>query len=265
MILLSQAINMWSKKNKENALQLLQHFGDIDEIITYIDKMTYCYQIDDDTYKIDGKYYIHYNKKRLSIHKIDDILYCYQSKGHHIPHNYVVGVILKSAVSVEFDSFDINSTLAVYDFFCRVLPNIEQQPFSPYSFETVGLFRRIKVCNEKLVHYRKHKPLFAKAEKEKVYYETDVSNLIWCHQVHYIPDEGSDGFDVHMAFRDGKYIIFQINDNTFPLGCATAFELILNLKKNVPHLLYGTNKEYDKIFKKNPEELYALAIQKCDK
>ncbi len=262
-MLFSQRMNMWSGKMKQRAEQVLQQFGSVDEMIAYIDNMTCSYQINKNvTVKFDNTYYVCYNKYGVSIYRRDDILYCWQHSGSQGSH---VGIMTKDGVVGGAVNPGILSLTDTYHLFCKFLPHIEQVAYCPCSFEKRGI-KNIKVQDGRFTYYKKYKPLFKKEEREKIYYETDITNLIWCYQEYDINTDSPNTYHVRLAFRDGKKIQFDISFSTDSIfsGCAEGFELILNLKKNVPHLLYGDNEEYRKLFFMNPEELFVLAKQKCN-
>ena len=88
--------------------------------------------------------------------------------------------------------------------------------------------------------------------KEKILV-LNIHNILWCRQRFESDSEGGDSHILELLLlgqRDPCRLYF--------VSAHAAFQFVLELKKRVPHLLYGHNEEYEEIFKQNPAHLLAI-------
>lgn len=85
----------------------------------------------------------------------------------------------------------------------------------------------------------------------------NIQDIIWCDQ-YFAPD--SEAADVH-GLR--LYVVGKKRPEDLLMNSdQEAFQCALELKKRIAHLMYGPNREYEQIFKKDPLELMAIAKSK---
>ena len=107
---------------------------------------------------------------------------------------------------------------------------------------------------------KKKKETEIKKNIEDSVYISNIQDIIWCDQWSSWNSDASDSYalDVYLVNNKRPYYLSFGSERD-------AFELVMELKKRVPHLLYGPSEEYKQIFKRNPAELMALAKSKISK
>ena len=182
--------------------------------------------------------------------KMDSIKYCYFSAYN------VIGLILDNDNKIELESSD---AVAIYNALkpfvhgfdvCRASPDNSIQ-LSAWSTNAYYFFDNNALC------YRRHAELSSKTI-EQVMIE-NIQDIVWCTQRHSKSGE-YDSYELELFFCNGKKPVCIDSNSTY-----NTFQIALELKKRVPHLLYGPSEEYKQIFKRNPAELMALAKSKIGK
>ena len=84
----------------------------------------------------------------------------------------------------------------------------------------------------------------------------DIRNASWCEQLH----NTGEGYDA-VLYMGNKKETCSMED----ISERNAYDIIVKLKQRVPHLMYGPNREYYKLFKKDPSQLLALAKSRMTK
>lgn len=260
-MLFSEMLNIWPSKKKGKAIDLLCQFGNADEIIAYIDNISYKYQDGKRTIMVDKKFYVDYDDEKMTLFPTDSIKYCFRCNG-------LIGLLLKEEIywlPIDFKNA-LNGQVDndKYEFLCKILPCVEQEPYCPCSFHVKGCYGiNVKIENGKFISYRERNSLFSAKTKQTILFETDVSNVVWCYQSStYNAENYEDEFSVSVFFRNGNRVIVKLCDSESPEGYINSLNFLLHLKKNVRHLLFGEIDEYKKIFKKSPEKLFEIANQK---
>lgn len=82
----------------------------------------------------------------------------------------------------------------------------------------------------------------------------DINDIIWCQQLTEGDSEGGDSYIVDLYFLSQRKPCRLY----FP-SAYIGFQFVLELKKRIPHLLYGCNQAYEEIYNRDPAALLAIA------
>ena len=194
----------------------------------------------------------------------DSIKYCYHSyaKGSG---DSTIGIIKNDDTRTEFKVMKSQDGVVIANAIRSYVKGFEN--IKPYSLEERSTETRLHcsiygdgfyIIKNNAIHL-KYSTLF-RGLKNQVEID-DINDIIWCEQSFSSDSECGDTHLITLYLRKNKrktYLMF--SDSEYG-----NFQFILELKKRVPHLLYGHSEEYKKIHKRNPEELMAIAENKMQK
>ncbi len=192
---------------------------------------------------------------------INEVKYCYHSYATGSDSS-TIGIIKNDDTRIEFKVKKSQDSVVIANAIRSYVKGFEN--IKPYSLEERNTEIRLPcpiytngfyVFRNNAIHIE-YSTLF-RGHKNRVAVE-DVNDIIWCKQSFSSDSEASDTYETTLYFRKNKR-------RTYPLFSDSEygnFQFVLELKKRVPHLLYGYSKEYEKIHKQNPEELMLIAQSK---
>lgn len=272
----SKYLTSWKTDFVAKVNDLLQQYGNVDEMTSYINGM------------------IPFYKDNITELAVTKEFFCFCQTNHqfiicetkHIESFYYSEIKGSSAlceVGLIFDNGRVLSFIASNDklmtiiqilnqYFCCIdshIPCFREYESSTLSFHKASLEPRITVNSKELIKWREKINLFRKSavsEKKVILKIEDISNVIWVKQIW--EDDCGDtpayaNLKVYVA--DGMVHTFSFFGGDKGKAQKAAFELALHIKDNVPHLLYGPNEAYDNLFRENPLKLMELAKEKCNK
>ena len=260
----NEYVSSLSNEQRANVLKYCEKFGDANQVLRNLLDTPPCYQTQKDEYRINKDFllwYFRYNsKKYYKIIKIDSIAYCYHS---YYDNRGKIGMIFNDG---SFDELHLDNEESVVIFaeLKRYVQGFENiKPYNPFEQpdinfpQCIGLDRNDMIRGNTLYCVRKK---ILSGKTKEVVIIPDIRTAVWCKQYYFTGDSDSS---------DGAYLYIYLCNHDKPevLLANTereAFEMAIELKKRVPHLMYGPNKTYEEIFKRNPAELMDLAKSKMN-
>ena len=257
-----QYLQALSNEQRLNVLRYLKQFGEQGAVLGEIAAMQPILQSKTLDIRINHKYILwHVNEKKLAksktyLIKMENIQYCFYFDGDESG----IGLV---GFNGAHHSFYISPKLAIeiYNKLCSYRKGFEN--VKPYTSQDIipewviashhGIAATYVLKNNAIFYARK--TLFrGTVEKVKV---PDVSEIIWCSQFVDSDCEAGTSYIVQLySLRDKGPCNLYFDSNY------TASRFVFELKKRVPHLLYGCNEDYEEIYKRNPHELMAIAQSK---
>ena len=261
----SNVIEKWPEKKKTKFYSSLRKYGDITQIVSYIDNMQPSFQSKSVEMAIDERFFVLKRKKSFLILPTNTLKYYYTSidvvNGWIIPwRTHTIGLILQNDFSFEYElksEKDLETNAVAIQKFVKGFENIAP---SYREYEVPIFSGRIIINSQQLLYTSQSKKLFKNETYEKnILNIKPISNIIWCTQYHDFPSEETDSYGLNFYLADGS--VHSINLGN--ISMKDTFKVALYLKQNIPHLLYGSNSEYRRIFKESPQKLMAIAKEKC--
>ncbi len=271
----SKALNMWNDDFKSKVFDILQRYGEIDEMISYIENMSSFYEYPELNIElaITEAFFCCWEKERFVFAPTEDIdnYYCCELKG--CSTHYEIGLIFASGYILPF-MLHRDSLVRTVGLLNQYIPSIDSHisTFTEYesptlSFHTGKLETRITVNSQELIAWREKINIFSKNNEKKILHKINrITNIIWCVQS-WEDDFGDTPAyaSLQVYLTDGQTQTFSFFGGAYNSDRAkkAAYELALHIKDNVPHLLYGPSEEYKKLFKENPMRLLEYAKEKA--
>ncbi len=236
----------------------IKYYGDPDEILKEIALIPPSIQNKDKDVRINQNYLLYHQNKGFgrqaysAIIAIKDIAYCYYGYEGSSFNN--IGLLGNDGQAGEFNAGDRETSLRVYRKLRSYVKGLEDMKATP----GIDAGKEIKVRErwgatyilKNNTIYRQKLTLFG-GTKEKIQVQ-DINDIIWCVQC-YDCDDGVTSYNLELNFLNSK------NNCTlyFETG-KIAFLFAMELKKRIPHLLYGCNPEYAAIYDRNPAALLQI-------
>lgn len=251
-------INNISSEQRLKILSGLSNFGDSNEILNEILSIVPCINTNKREVRVNDNFFIWYEKETLSreawveIIKISSIACCYHNDSR-------LALIFESGDTLTFpdtpDSIAIFTQLQknVFGFDSFAGTAYTDDKYYTSSHDNIAYF-----FNGNSLYGRK--PMFRKGIVDSVVIE-NLQDIIWCKQTYSYSSDGPDDYklEIYLANKQLSSVTLYSNSDF------NAFVLATELKKRVPHLLYGPSDEYKEIFLRNPEELMAIAKDTMEK
>lgn len=200
----------------------------------------------------------------ITIIPLCEIDYCYYSEHVLKINTFFFGFIFKNGKKQEFNFIHNKQLRSVFEKM-NVLVNNGFKTSSNYSLNRENgtfIFKHSKgsyYINENQIYHTSKKTLFKKETTTLII--PNIQDIIWCYQWH----DNDDNVDFHTL---SLYLLNSKKPIDMQLGASSAasvFDIVLAIKEKVPHLLYGPNSEYEKIFNRNPAEWMTWAKSKMNK
>lgn len=192
-----------------------------------------------------------------------EIEYCYYSEHISNANTFYFGFIFKSGKKQEFNFIHNKQLRSVFEKINTLINNGFKTP-SNYSLnQENGMFifkysKGAYYINKNQIYHTSKKTLFKKETTQLII--PNIQDIIWCYQWY----DNDDNVDFHTL---SLYLLNSRKPIDIQLGASSAdyvFDIVLVLKENVPHLLYGPHSEYEKLFDRSPAELMTLARSKAN-
>lgn len=254
---------IYSLSNEERltVLKYCSQFGDANQVLCSLLDTPPCYQTKKSELRINKDFlfwhYKDYSEEILSIKKIDSISHCYHSLSSE-KNRSKIGLIFNDNSTFEIRRLDAQGSVNVFrnlQHYIHGFENIKPYEanelncdvkFPGYAIDCHYLFRENSL-------YLAQKKLFSNQYKEKLLVQ-DIQEIIWCNQQYSWDSDTCDIFELEVYTACDKYprTIRTNSDHN-------AYKIAMELKKRIPHLLYGPNEEYKEIYNRSPAELMVLA------
>lgn len=258
-------INNISSEQRLKILSGLSNFGDSNEILDELFAVAPCVSDKKREVRINENFFIWYEKETLyheawvEILKTSAIACCYQSsEGNN--NSGKIALISDSGTEMKFPTTDKHDSVAIFTELQKYTYGFDSFAGTAYtddefypSFDNISYF-----FNGNSLYRRK--PTLRKGIVDSVEIE-NIQDIIWCKQTHYYDSEAADTYNLEIHLNNKQKSFIKLDSNS----TLNAFKLATELKKRVPHLLYGPNDEYEAIFLRNPEELMAIAKDTMEK
>lgn len=257
---------MYSSSNLERLtiMNFLSQYGDPNVLLKEIFDTSPCYQDKRIDIRVTKDFLVWFkdgfllSKPRRQIVKLTEDVYCRCTIVDYISAD----IVLESDSLYKFiptmnkkDALPVFNELKKY---ARGFENIEpyesQETAPDVEFVCRGLGSHY--CFKGGSLYREERNSWnGKIEKQKILVY-DMQNIIWCEEGLRLDPESSDSYwlSLYVDKENGACVLLDSQDDVFKFA--------IELKKRVPHLLYGPSEEYEKIFKRNPAELMVIAKNK---
>ena len=260
----NEFVSSLSNEQRANVLRYCEKFGDANQVLRNLLDTPSCYQTQKDEYRINKDFllwhFIYNSKKYYKIIKIDSIAYCYQSSDEK---RSIVGLIYEDWSNYEFNNLEEKASVVIFAELNRyihgfeniqadALININQDIVLPSPYVDVGECYVLKGY----LLYKVIKSTFLSSEDVII---SDIRTIVWCRQGNLYDLESTDSAYLEVYLCNKKNPVKIYTDKEI-----NAFKIAMILKRRVPHLMYGPNKTYEEIFKRNPAELMDLAKSKMN-
>lgn len=252
-------------ETRNSCMQSLRRFGEPSAVLRELAAIPPCVQNESMDVRINHKYLLWYRNKafltpaRAWIFQMDTIEYCYL--GFTGRYANEIGLIGYNGARQEFLAGNSQECLRIYHTlstyikgFEKVRPASERELMAELEVPAgVYISGRYVLRNRSLLF--KRKAIFG-GWKEQVKVP-DIHQIVWCDQrVQGDSDGDSYLLDLYLLNqREACRLYFSSNH--------AAFCFALELKKRVPHLLYGFHEEYARLHTQDPAALLALARRKA--
>ena len=249
--------------NRLAILKGISKHGDPNEILNELFCTAPCVSNKKYDIRVSDGFLLLYKKKslfsdnKLYLYKLSDYKYCY-----HIEETGIGGcsiVLMSEGGNVVLrNGLGISESVAVFEELNRRITGFADTPstfggekndtliYSSPKNPTVSYH----VINHQLVSVKNS--LFK--EPNGYVIVDDIDKIMWCTQ-YFSPDGDSDDVSALELYVLGK----KKPERLFGDTPSDNFKTALALKDHIPHLLYGHNREYERLFKENPEALMELA------
>lgn len=230
-------VNSLSADSRKAMMNSLSRYGDPERILEDLLCTPSCCLNRELDVRISDEFVLEFTKKKrynypqVYLHKIDTIRYCYHSRGGMCTGYDVVGIIKTNGSTFEFmvAKSKLDESAAIFHELQQRVHGFEHIPYEPVSEEN--------------------------GQMNSNY----LDDIIWCEQYHDSDGDADSSYWLKL-YRCNKKKETRIFDSE-----EDAFRAAIKLKKHIPHLLYGPSEEYQRIYKKDPAELMALAKSKIRK
>lgn len=245
-------------------------YGDVHKISDYIDHMSpfnfntrgfvrkYVSYI-----AVDHTFLIHICGEKFAIFSIDELQYCYCCELGGA--NLEMGFFTANNLYYEFLIDKKNNPSKILHYLSKYISGFEDAKSDPTEqtivLENYGSVEQsgVTINHKELILWKKE---IASQNRKKIVSVNPISQIIWCRQFEFGGGDNMDFSTLELYLVTGKTLTITASKGSGFERKWMLFQLALQIKSKVPHLLYGPNDEYEKIFKKNPEELLKLSKQK---
>ena len=243
-----------------------QH-GDPNQILNELFATTPCISSKKHEVRITDDFMIWYKKKtfwsddQLFLYKLSDIEYCYISESLSLVSSDL-GLVYKNGKEnvIRFDLF--SDMVKVFEELSRRITGFADTPatFGGGKSETILLTDwydprfSYRIINRQLVSIKER----AFKEPYVSVIVDDIDKIMWCTQYYASDSDSADTYALKLYVLGKKK-----PEKLFCSSVKNAFEVALVIKDHIPHLLYGHNREYERLFKENPQKLMELAKSKA--
>lgn len=241
-------------------MNFLTSYGDPNTVLNHLFSIPVCYVGKDIEARVDHKYLLVYRPKhwwtktRVYIYETDKLQSVYFSEGTNMASE--IGLVNPEGRYVEIQ---VPGKNAIY-LFNRInayLKSVQDiPPCSPAEKNQVFRIKCPFYVNAEYILQNGTIRLTHKGWRGSLKEELlvlNINDLVWCKQECIGDSEGSDSYEIKLHFADGH--IRTISGET----SYDTYRWAVELKKRVPHMLYGNHAEYERIYKRNPAELMAFA------
>lgn len=254
-----------SNQKRLELFEMMKCYGEPNEILRELARIPPCVQNKDFDLRINQKYFLyHRNKRRFSpadtgVIAIKDIQYCYY--GYEGCGFSNIGLIGYDGRHTECSVRDDQTGLIVFRKLRSYVKGLED--VKAYSGnDTIPEIRVLErwdgiyVLKNNAIYYQRRALFGGTKEKTQVH---NINDIIWCVQ-HYDCDDGVTSYSLELCLLNKGN-----NCTLYFKSGETAFLFALELKKRVPHLLYGYNPEYEALYQRNPAALLQIAKNQTHK
>lgn len=248
-------------ETKQELNKLFANYGEPTSVLSELSAMQPCVQNNAVDVRINEKYFLWHQNKAFLVHPhttlvgLQHVRYCYFSyEGNSVS---TIGVIGNNGRYLEFSIAGSEETLRIFNKLHTYIRGFENvQPCDPKDRQTelalcAGIYTNAHYILQNDTLSLGRISLFGR-RKQDIQVQ-DINDIIWCLQ---LMESDSDG----VSYIIDLYFLSQREPRRlfFP-SAYSGFKFVLELKKRIPHLLYGYNKEYDEIYKRSPAALLAIA------
>ena len=239
--------------------QLFQNYGEPNAVLSELSAMTPCVQNKGVDVRINQKYFFWHRNKAFMVEPHTSLFtwrfiqYCYHCSGE----GGIIGIVGVNGAHKEFYAQDDPGSALIFDKIRTYVKGFENT--TPYDCKEdlaevkvrAGIYINASYIlkNDTIIQAR---VTLLRNVKEKILVP-NTHDILWCRQRFESDSEGGDSHILELFLlgqRDPCRLYF--------VSAHAAFQFVLELKKRVPHLLYGHNEEYEEIFKQNPAHLLAI-------
>ena len=246
-----------------NHMELFAKYGDPEQVLRELYAISPCCRDKNREVRINEKYLLWYMKKTFTkdpaVYLFDtaSIKYCYYSCCRNGDYGKIGWFNIKGE-DMYFGRLDKEATAAIAQTLLQYVHG-----FDTFSGKPVQDGKLIESFDSLHFLYFQGNTLYArklgeitKKPKDSVDIR-DIQEIIWVDQWYTWDSEASDSYalDVYMSHINRPVTLHSGSE----IG---AFMLAVELKKRIPHLLYGPSEEYKKLHRKDPAQLMALAKSK---
>ena len=251
----NEYVQAQSKEARSAMLNFMAKYGDGEEILAQLLALQPIHLTKKVDVRINERFLLWYDKETL-LSKAN--IYLFETSTldqcYHISDGIygTVGIIRTSGDRFS-RNFDLVDTAPIFWGLRQYIRGFDDLPTLPPSEKPLQLSQR----NDCGFYYLLGNQLFHKRfgllkENDTVIFE-NIQDIIWCDQYFYSDgDTTTYGMELYvMGHKKPEKLFFNSNEE--------AFQCALELKKHIPHLLYGPSEEYKELFKKDPGQLMSIA------
>lgn len=241
-------------------MKFLSKYGEPNAVLKELLAIEPCVQTKKREVRINENYMLWYQKKtlltnpQLYLFRIDTMKMCYYSICRNGDYGRI-GWLKASGEDMYFSRLEQGETAAVFRELTKYVRDFDALPTADVQDD------RLLISFDKLhyyffrgntLYYRKIGEL-SKKPKDTVWIQ-NIQDIIWCDQWYAWDSDASDSYALDVYLVNEKKPTFLFSDSE-----ENVFEIVKELKKRVPHLLYGSSREYEAMFKRDRAQLMALA------
>lgn len=244
-----------SAETQSAMLNFMSKYGDPEEISAQLLALTPIHLSKKVDVRINERFLLWYDKETLLskanvyLFETSTLDYCY-----HISEGIYGKVgIIRSTGDHFFRNLDATDTVPIFWGLRQYIRGFDKLPAMPPSDEPFQLSQRddcgfYYLLGNQLFH--KRVGLFK--DNDTLIFD-NIQNIIWCDQYfHSDGDTTTYGLEVYaVGIKRPEKLFLNSNEE--------AFQCALELKKRIPHLIYGPSEEYEQLFKKDPTQLMSIA------
>lgn len=205
-----------------------------------------------------------FHPARTYLLKINEFDNCYHSYAEGNVGNSIIGFITRNGEHLKIPVSNNKDSVSVYNLIRPYIKGFDNiTPYDQSEINNVAKFpcpyyaEGYYVFKNNSIHLVRPVPFKKGVIKDETVIE-DINGIIWCRQYYSDGGESPDTYGLELYLTDRK--------NSYDLRSNSEYEVYqfaIELKKRLPHLLYGHSDEYKAIHKRNPHELMALAKSKA--
>ncbi|MBQ9769688.1 MAG: hypothetical protein IJW27_05735 [Clostridia bacterium] len=259
-------ISSLPNQNRLAILNAISKHGDPNGILTELFGTPPCVSTKKHDIRVSNNFFLWYKKKtllspdQLYLFKFSDLKYIYHCEEGGIG-GCSIGLIYADGNETVRNGLDLNDSVAVFEELSRRVTGFADTPstFGGGKDETV-IFTDVRdpkfsyrISGRQLVSVKE------RAFKEPNVYVIvdDIDKIMWCTQYYAADSDADDTYALELYVLGKKK-----PERLFCTSTRNAFDTALALKDHIPHLLYGHNREYERLFRENPQGLMELAKSK---